>query len=116
MGGGRRCSIRQRDVRVPCGYRPIERGKDEIGWSARRQHEIGCAAVGDDTRGRTGWRLLVIRISRWNGDDQGLFRPGPLYRVATPVALSASHQVLPEERDRTQELTNLRYAASETSD
>src|SRR5260221_14056756 len=34
MGGGRCCSIRQTDIRVPCGNRPIQRGKDEISWLA----------------------------------------------------------------------------------
>jgi len=34
------------------------------------------------------------------------FVPAPLYKVATPILLSETHQVLPEERDRPQELTN----------
>src|SRR5258708_16693401 len=73
MGGGRCCSIRQTYIRVPCGDRPVKRGKDEIGWLARRQDEIGCAAVGDDARGRAGRLTRVIRICGWDGDDQGLF-------------------------------------------
>ena len=42
------------------------------------------------------------------------FVPGPLYRVATPVALSATHQALPEVRDRPQELTNCGSVGSAT--
>src|ERR1700747_1067916 len=53
MGGGRRCSIRQGDVGVPCGDGPVERGKDEIGCSARRQVENCFVFHGHGTRGGT---------------------------------------------------------------
>src|SRR5258708_11927797 len=73
VGGGRRCSIRQANIGVPSGDRSVERAKDEDGWPSR-QHKVGCAAVGDNARGGTVRRLLVIRICGWNSDNQGLFR------------------------------------------
>src|SRR5260370_1976365 len=42
------------------------------------------------------------------------FFPGPLYRVATPFALSETHQTLPAVRVRPQELTSCGSVASAT--
>src|SRR5215469_11612230 len=73
MRGGRRRSICQSDIRVPCGNRSIECDKDKNSGSAR-QHKVGCASIGDDARWRTVWRTLIIWIRGWNCDGQGLFR------------------------------------------
>src|SRR5215472_11687905 len=64
------------------------------------------AVVGDIPVGEPVGVFLLFGSAGGMVTIKDCFSPGPLYRVATPVALSVTHQALPEVRDRPQEFTN----------
>jgi len=97
-----------------CGDRRVERGENENGWGARASTKLVVLPLAMIPVGEPVGVFLLFGSAGGMVTIKNCFVPRPLYQVATPVALSAIHQVLPEERDRLQELTNCGSVASAT--
>ena len=115
VGGGRRCSIRQANIGVPCGDRPVERDKDEDGGPPGSIKSV-VLPLEMMPVGEPFGVFLLFGSAGGIVTTKDCFVPGPLYRVATPVTLSAAHQTLPEVRVRPHELTNCGSVASAAPD